>query len=475
MFRPTPPIQRPRIQTAIIGAGVMGLSIARALTHHNHHHYQSKHPSPPHEILLLERSNRPSTGITSRNSQVIHAGIYYSRDVSPLKSLFCVRGKRLLYSYCRERHIDYRNCGKLIVATTPYQKEVLLPRLLELGKRNGVDDLRLLSGETIVRDRYSDAYEENVHCLGGIHSPSTGIVDVHGFVTALLADVEESNSDFTLALNCAVEGGEVIGHASDGYQSGGGGGGKSRLRLRVDGMDIDCENVIVCAGLASDKIAQSILMGTTLHELIREEQTQLLQRQQPQNNNHPKSNTIQLPRQYYAKGNYFKLENQKSPFQRLIYPLPDPKGGLGVHATMDLSGSTRFGPDVQWLPPGFDGSQDENFDWDVDAERSKLFYDAIREYWPGLEDGNLVPDYSGVRPKLWHPDLRDFGSKSGNDDDNDDENNDNHEKWRKDFMIAGPEYHGVKGLIVLLGMESPGLTSSLAVGEYVAQMVDRNT
>jgi len=364
------------------------------------------------------------------------------------------------------------------VATTPYQKEVGLPRLLELGKLNGVDDLRLVSRESIMEDRYSDVYEENVHCLGGIYSPSTGIVDVHGFVTSLLADVEESNVDFTLALNCAVEGGAVIGNDSDNHHHGN--GGKGRVRLRVDGVEIDCENVIVCAGLASDKIAQSILMGTTLREM-KERQEQLLQQQQQndandnlKNNNHPKDTRMQLPKQYYAKGNYFKLENQKSPFTRLIYPLPDPKGGLGVHATMDLSGSTRFGPDVQWLPPDFDGSEDENIDWNVDAERSKLFYDAIREYWPGLEDGNLVPDYTGVRPKLWNPDLRNSCSKSDNNDDGDDEGVSNNENWMKDFMIAGPEYHGVKGLIVLLGMESPGLTSSLAVGEYVAQMVVRN-
>lgn len=383
-------------------------------------------------MLLLEQSNAIGSGISSRNSEVIHAGIYYDKHTMPLKSQFCVEGKQLLYDYCHDRHIPYRRCGKLLVATDTDQRDVGLPKLVDYAKSNGVHDLQILSKEDIA------AYEPNVVCTGGVLSPSTGIVDSHAFMTSLLADAEEHGA--TLALHCRVEGGRPVPINS---------GEKGSIVLDVDGEEIYCDNVVICAGLATDTIASSILSSCTN---AKEDGSS--------NNGNSRASSSEgsppIPKQYYAKGNYFKLENQKSPFSRLIYPLPDPKGGLGVHATIDLTGSTRFGPDVEWLDK--DTTNPEDIDMNVDPTRAESFYAAVRKYWPDLKDGNLVPDYSGVRPKRLHPAL---GNVGGNDN--------NHPN---DFLIAGPEQHGVKGLTVLLGIESPGLTSSLAIGNYVAGAIE---
>ena len=388
------------IQTAVIGAGVIGLSVARALAKDRHH-----------EVLILEQSTSIGSGISSRNSEVIHAGIYYDRDTMHLKSQLCVDGKHMMYDYCRERDIPYRQCGKLLVATDAVQRDIGLPQMIEYAKKNGVYDLQLLTKEQVAE------HEPCITCTGGVLSPSTGIVDSHAFMTSLLADAEEFGA--TLALQCKVQGGRVE---------------KGNLVLQVDESEIACDNVIICAGLATDKIAADIL-HTSSSKAQDDECT---------------SQEEAFPKQYYAKGNYYKLENQKSPFSRLVYPLPDPNGGLGVHATIDLANSTRFGPDVEWLDvtTGYPDAIDMN----VDPARAELFYAAIRKYWPELQDGNLVPDYSGVRPKLHHP-------------------NTCHSGGIKDFMIVGRECHGVKGLTLLLGIESPGLTSSLAIGRYVAERI----
>lgn len=386
------------IQTAVIGAGVIGLSVARSLA-----------KDCRHEVLILEQSTSIGSGISSRNSEVIHAGIYYDRDTMPLKSQFCVDGKQMMYDYCRERDIPYRQCGKLIVATDAIQRDIGLPQLIEYAKKNGVHDLQLLTKEQVAE------YEPYVACTGGVLSPSTGIVDSHAFMTSLLADAEEFGA--TLALQCKVHGGRVE---------------KGNLVLQVDESEIACDNIIICAGLATDTIAAAILY-TSSSKAKDDECT---------------SQKEAFPKQYYAKGNYYKLENQKSPFSRLLYPLPDPNGGLGVHATIDLANSTRFGPDVEWLDVTADYSG--AIDMNVDPARAESFYAAIRKYWPELQDGNLVPDYSGVRPKLHHP---------------------CHSGGIKDFMIAGRECHGAKGLTLLLGIESPGLTSSLAIGRYVAERI----
>jgi len=407
MFGRTAPCHHFHIQTAIIGAGVIGLSVARALS------------KKGHELIVLEQSNAIGSGISSRNSEVIHAGIYYDKDSTPLKSKFCVQGKKLLYDYCRERDIPHRNCGKLLVATDAEQLDVGLPQLVEYAKKNGVHDLQIVSKEDIA-DPYSTVYEPSVLCTGGVFSPSTGIVDSHAFMTSLVADAEENGPSISFAFNCPVKGGRVIPINSE---------EKGSVVLYADGSEISCDNVVIAAGMSTDKIASDIQSSCPS----------------------AKETSSIIPKQYYAKGNYFKLENQKSPFTRLIYPLPDPKGGLGVHATIDLSSSTRFGPDVEWLDNT--ANNPDNIDMNVDPNRADAFYAAIRKYWPGLQNGNLTPDYSGVRPKLLHPDLGKVGQC------------DNH---LKDFVITGPRDHGVRGLTVLLGIESPGLTSSLAIGNYVA-------
>ena len=352
-------------------------------------------------------------GISSRNSEVIHAGIYYDKD-QPLKSRFCVQGKKMMYDYCQERNIPYKRCGKLIVAHDIEQLNVGLPKLMELAKRNGVNDLKQMSKEDV------SVMEPNVVCEGAVISPSTGIVDSHALMTSLLAEAEEFGA--TLVHFSKVEGGHVL---------------DDSIVLDVDGSEIQCNNVVICAGLASDKVASEIISSSN-NEVSDSVDIMHNQRQQSR----------LIPKQYYAKGNYFKLENQPSPFTRLIYPLPDPKGGLGIHATIDLVGSTKFGPDVQWINAANDSEQ---IDMKVDETRTDSFYDAIRKYWPGLEDGNLVPDYAGLRPKLFHPKFPKAGVI-------------------KDFVIAGEDHHGISGLVVLTGIESPGLTSSLAIGDYVADM-----
>ena len=396
---PTPHLHAPQhqIQTAIIGAGVIGLSIARSLACMKNH-----------EVLILEQ-NSIGSGISSRNSEVIHAGIYYDRDEMPLKSKFCVEGKKMIYKYCEERGVSYKRCGKLIVATDAEQRDFGLPKLIEYAKNNGVDDLTLLSKEDVF------ALEPNVLCEGAVLSPSTGIVDSHALMTSFLGDAEECGA--TLASHCKVEGGCILPSNNN----------KDSVVLYVDGSEIQCDNVIICAGLASDKIVSDILSTKSTKQ----------DEQQPI-----------IPLQYYAKGNYFKLESQQSPFSRLIYPLPDPRGGLGIHATVDFSGNTKFGPDVQWLD--YDSTEPELIDMNVDSTRAESFYQAIRKYWPCVKAKSLVPDYAGIRPKLLHPNLKTKGTK--------------------DFIIAGKEYHGIEGLVVLLGIESPGLTSSLAIGNYVANM-----
>ncbi len=406
MLRPTKPICQHHIQTAIIGAGVIGLSVGRALS------------KKGHEVLLLEQATTIGSETSSRNSEVIHAGIYYDRNIMSYKSKFCVEGKQLLYQYCKDRDIPFKQCGKLLVATDADQRDNGLPKLVEFAKGNGVHDLRLVTMEDI-NDPYSDVYEPNVKCTGAVYSPSTGIVDSHSLMQSMLAEAEEHGA--TLALNCHVEGGRSH---------------DSNVILTVDGEEIVCDNAIICAGLHSHKIASDILMESNQQSSIDVE------------------NEVRIPRQYYAKGNYFALQNQTQPFSRLIYPLPDPNGGLGVHATIDLSGATKFGPDVEWIDDTVTNPYD--IDMNVDSNRAKSFYAAIRKYWPDLDDDNLVADYSGIRPKLWHPSITSTATDNA----------------LKDFFIAAPMHHGVSGLHVLLGIESPGLTSSLALGNHMAKIID---
>lgn len=358
-----------QVQCVVIGAGVVGLAVARALA------------LAGREVMVLEAASAIGTGISSRNSEVIHAGIYYPQN--SLKARLCVQGKRLLYDYCTERGIAHRRCGKLLVATAP-QEVQHLQGIIERAALNGVTDLQRLSSEQ------AHALEPELLCEAAIYSPGTGIVDSHALMLSLQGDIE--NAGGLVALNACLEHAEC---------------GPSSIRLTAaDGTQLKVSTVVNAAGLQAPALAQRFQGLQARH----------------------------VPRAYFAKGNYFTLA-RRAPFSHLIYPLPQ-AAGLGVHLTLDLGGQAKFGPDVQWL--------DSADDLTVDPARGAAFYAEVRKYWPGLEDGALIPGYAGIRPKIHAPDQA-----------------------ACDFLIQGPAQHGVTGLINLFGIESPGLTSALALGDYV--------
>ncbi len=360
-----------KIDCAVIGAGVVGLAVARLLA------------MAGREVLIVERAESIGTGTSSRNSEVIHAGIYYPRD--SLKADLCVRGRILLYRYLEEHAIDHQRCGKLIVATG--EKQIPDLETLNLKARaNGIDDLQFI-GADAARD-----LEPELYCVAALLSPSTGIMDSHGYMLSLLGDAE--NNGATLALHSAVTGGRVTGRGI-------------MIDVESDGesISLDCTTVINSAGLGAQAIAAS------LHGM-------------------PQS---MIPPLYLAKGNYFSLPG-KAPFRHLVYPVPE-EAGLGIHYTRDLGGQGKFGPDVEWI---------ETIDYGVDPERGARFYDAIRNYWPQLPDSALNPAYCGVRPKIQAP-----GENAA------------------DFVIQGGADHGIPGLVNLYGIESPGLTASLAIAREV--------
>ena len=357
----------------VIGAGVVGLAVARALA------------LAGREVLVLEAAPAIGTGISSRNSEVIHAGLHGAADW--LKVRLCVQGRRLLYDYCEARGVGYRRCGKLLVATSGLE----LPQLQALAQRaaaNGVDDLRLLTSAQ-VRD-----LEPALVCEAALWSPSSGIVDSHGLMLALQGDLE--NAGGLVVLNSRVVGADCT-------------GGLIELRT-ADGVLLQTGLLVNSAGL------QASALAATFAGLAPDV----------------------VPRTRFAKGNYFSLQG-RAPFSRLIYPMPQ-AGGLGVHLTLDLGGQARFGPDVEWVETA-DG-------WQVDPARGDGFYAEVRRYWPGLPDGALKPGYAGIRPKLSAP-----GAAAC------------------DFLIQGPAEHGVPGLVNLFGIESPGLTSALAIAERVVAMI----
>lgn len=362
-----------RIHAVVIGAGVVGLAVARALA------LQGR------EVLVLEATNAIGTGTSSRNSEVIHAGIYY--PAGSLKARLCVEGKALMYAYCEERSIGHKRCGKLIVATSPAQIEQLAG-IQAKAAANGVTDLVQLSAAQ------AQAMEPALQCLAALHSPSTGIVDSHAFMLSLQGDLE--NAGGMVAFNAQVARGEC---RPDGI-----------VLHTEDGTALLADVVVNAAGLTAPAVARR-LVGLA-----------------PE----------QVPVSYFAKGNYFTLAG-RSPFERLIYPVPE-AAGLGVHLTLDLGGQIKFGPDVQWV--------DSADDLVVDPRRGEVFYAEVRKYWPGLQDGALLPGYAGIRPKIHAP----------------------HEPAR-DFYVQGPAAHGVPGLVNLFGIESPGLTSSLALGAHVAALL----
>jgi L-2-hydroxyglutarate oxidase LhgO len=360
-----------RVECVVVGAGVVGLAVARALA------------LKGREVLLLEAEPHPGTITSARNSGVIHAGLYYAPG--SFKARFCVAGNRALYPYCRERGIDHQDCGKLIIANGDEEEQVLL-HLLERAHQNDVDGVRLISGTE------AHKMEPEVRCTAALHCPTSGIVDQHPYMLALQGDME--NAGGTLVCDCRVE---SIGRLADGYLLRTGGDAATEIEARF---------VVNSAGLGAVDLLNRI-EGYAADR---------------------------IPTLHLARGNYFTVA-ARSPFKHLIYPIPH-AAGLGIHATLDLGRRVRFGPDVEWI---------ERIDYAVNVGRAPMFYDAIRRYWPGLAEGALVPDYTGIRPKLHGPGQP-----------------------QPDFRIETEADHGLPGLVNLLGIESPGLTSSMAIGDYAA-------
>jgi L-2-hydroxyglutarate oxidase LhgO len=362
-----------RVDCVVVGAGVIGLAIARGLA------------QAGREVIVLEAAESIGTVTSSRNSEVIHAGIYYK--AGSLMARMCVSGKRALYQYCTDHRIPHRNCGKLIVATTPQESEKL-HAIRAHAAANGVDDLQTLSGKA------ARELEPALRCEAALLSPSTGIIDSHAYMLALRGDAEDAGAVF--AFHTPLVGAKA---QEDCIQIDAGGNTP---------MSLQCRALVNAAGLEAPAVARSI-DGMPI-DLI--------------------------PPAYLAKGNYFSCST-RAPFSRLIYPVPEP-GGLGVHLTLDLAGQARFGPDVEWV---------DRIEYGVSPARAERFYPAIRRYWPALPDGALMPSYSGIRPKIVPPAVA-----------------------VQDFVIQGPRNHGLPGLINLFGIESPGLTSSLAIADYVCEL-----
>lgn len=361
-----------QVDGVVVGAGVVGLAVARALALRGR------------EVLVLEAAHTFGTGTSARNSEVIHAGLYYPQG--SLKARLCVQGRALLYAYCAERGIAHRRCGKLVVATAEAQRDALRAvQAHALG--NGV------ALPWLERDA-ARALEPALECVAALLSPETGVVDSHALMLGLLADLEQAGG--VLAVNSTVERMEKAQGAIE--------------MVAQDGTHLRARTVVNAAGLGAPDLARRTRGLDALH----------------------------VPQPRYAKGNYFTLTG-RAPFSRLIYPVPE-AAGLGVHLTLDLGGQARFGPDVQWV----DGPDDLA----VDPARAGAFEAAVRTYWPGLPAGALAPGYAGIRPKI-------FGAQGA----------------ITDFVVQGPAVHGVPGLVNLFGIESPGLTSALALGALVADML----
>ena len=359
----------------VVGAGAVGLAIARELA------------LAGREVIVAEAEGAIGTGVSSRNSEVIHAGIYYPRG--SLKATLCVEGRALLYAYCAERNVPARRLGKLIVATSEAQVAPL-DAITGRARANGVADVARIDRRTALE------MEPQLHCEAALVSPSTGIVDSHAYMLALRGDAE--NAGATIAFHTPLDSAQV--RDGGGFDLAFGDAAATRLA---------CRTLVNSAGLHAPALARRIA-GLA-----------------------PAS----IPRAYFCKGTYFSLAG-RTPFRRLIYPAPE-AAGLGVHLTLDMVGQGRFGPDTQWV---------ERIDYSLDPARADRFYAAIRAYWPGLPDGALQPGYTGIRPKISPPDAP-----------------------AADFMIAGPADHGVGALVNLFGIESPGLTSSLAIARHVAALL----
>lgn len=362
-----------RIETVVVGAGVIGLSIARALALRGR------------DVLVLEREAGIGRGTSSRNSEVIHAGLYY--EPGSLKARLCVEGRRALYQYCAGRSVAHRRSGKIVIATSPDEDAAVL-KLRERALANGVEDLELVGAGRLKN------VEPHVQGTSALLSNVTGIIDAHGLMLSLQGDAEAAGA--TVQLRTPMAEGD-LGGASVVVRTGG-----------EDPAEIETALLVNAAGLGAWDVSLS-LSGLE-----------------------PKT----IPPRHLAKGSYFSISG-RAPFSRLIYPVPVP-GGLGIHLTFDLGGQARFGPDVEWV---------DRIDYAVDPARAQGFYAAIRRYWPGLPDGALVPAYAGIRPRTTGP-----GGTA------------------EDFVIQSPAETGHPGYVALYGIDSPGLTASLAIGEYVADL-----
>jgi len=366
-----------QLDCVIVGAGVIGLAIARSLA------------LAGREVIVLEAESEIGMHTSSRNSEVIHAGLYYPEG--SLKATLCVKGRTLLYDYCERHHVPYKRIGKLIVASHKAEKDKLLA-IRSQAVRNGVMDLRLVEKEEI------QSLEPAITGQLGLLSPSTGIIDSHSLMMAFLADIEANNG--AILKRSRLQGASVTRHG---------------FKLQIEGTDaeVECKTLVNAGGLLAESVARSI-SGLDPEKISKIR---------------------------YAKGHYFAYGG-KSPFRHLVYPLPT-DGGLGVHATNDLSGALRFGPDVEWI---------DSIDYEFDASRLQHFVESIKKYFPGLDIDKMSPGYTGIRPKISGP-----GESP------------------QDFVIQGAQSHGVNGLVNLFGIESPGLTSALAIGDYVSALLRRHS
>lgn len=355
------------VQCIVIGAGVVGLAVARELAINGA------------EVLVTDKAEGIGTGTSSRNSEVIHAGIYY--PAGSLKARLCVQGKHMLYDYCKARGVEHRQLGKLIVAADESEHETL-KGILQKAQANGVNDLQWLDAQQ------AKAIEPALACTAALLSPSTGIIDSHGLMLAYQGDAE--NAGAQCVFHCPFESAKVL--PEGGFEVTFGG---------ADPMTLTCDMLVNAAGLHAPATARHI----------------------------DGLDQSKVPQAFLCKGSYFNLQG-KAPFDHLIYPVPQ-KAGLGVHLTLDLGGQAKFGPDTQWV---------QTEDYDIDMSRSDGFYAAVRRYWPDLMDGALQPGYTGIRPKISGP-----------------------TQPAADFCISGPVDHGLKGLVNLFGIESPGLTASMAI------------
>jgi L-2-hydroxyglutarate oxidase LhgO len=356
----------------VVGAGAVGLACGYALTKRGL------------TVAVLETESAIGQGVSSRNSEVVHGGLYY--ETGSLKARLCVAGRRALYAFCDAHHVDYDRCGKLVVATAP-EDEARLVGILEQARTNGVEGMEQISAAQAI------AMEPELKCYGALISPQSGIFDSHGYMLALQGEIEAGGG--AVVLSTPFEGATPLA-----------GGGFSVRAGGEDPAQLTCRYLVTAPGLSAQAVAADI-EGFPAAE---------------------------IPQGHYGKGMYFRLVG-KAPFARLIYP-PPIHGALGTHYRRDLGGQAVFGPDLHYV---------DTLDYSVDPAAEPAFATYIRKFWPGLPDGALTPDYAGIRPKLHGPDQP-----------------------QPDFRIDGADLHRLEGLVALFGIESPGLTSSLAIGEEVA-------